>query len=29
VRNQIKTVYGKTGTHRQNELTALVSRIQI
>jgi DNA-binding CsgD family transcriptional regulator len=28
VRNQIKTIFGKTGTHRQNELAALVSRIQ-
>lgn len=28
VRNQIKAIFGKTGTHRQSELTALVSRIQ-
>jgi DNA-binding CsgD family transcriptional regulator len=28
VRNQIKTVFGKTGTHRQNELAALIARIQ-
>lgn len=28
VRNQIKTIFGKTGTHRQNELAALVSRMQ-
>jgi DNA-binding CsgD family transcriptional regulator len=28
VRNQIKAIFGKTGTHRQNELAALVSRIQ-
>lgn len=28
VRNQIKTIFGKTRTHRQSELGALVSRIQ-
>ncbi len=28
VRNQIKAIFGKTGTHRQSELAALVSRIQ-
>jgi DNA-binding CsgD family transcriptional regulator len=28
VRNQIKAIFGKTGTRRQNELAALVSRIQ-
>lgn len=28
VRNQIKTVFGKTGVHRQNELAALIARIQ-
>jgi DNA-binding CsgD family transcriptional regulator len=28
VRNQIKIVFSKTGTHRQNELAALVLRIQ-
>jgi DNA-binding CsgD family transcriptional regulator len=27
VRNQLKAIFGKTGTHRQNELVALVSRI--
>ena len=27
VRNQIKAIFGKTGTHRQSELAALVSRI--
>jgi DNA-binding CsgD family transcriptional regulator len=29
VRNQIKAIFGKTGTHRQSELAALVARIQI
>jgi DNA-binding CsgD family transcriptional regulator len=28
VRNQIKAIFGKTGTHRQSELAALVSRVQ-
>lgn len=28
VRNQIKAIFGKTGTHRQSELAALVARIQ-
>lgn len=28
IRNQIKAVFGKTGTHRQNELAALILRIQ-
>lgn len=28
VRNQIKAIFGKTATHRQSELAALVSRIQ-
>lgn len=28
VRNHLKTVFGKTGTHRQNELAALMARIQ-
>jgi DNA-binding CsgD family transcriptional regulator len=28
VRNQIKTIFGKTGTHRQSELAALISRVQ-
>lgn len=28
VRNQIKAVFGKTGTHRQNELAALIARIR-
>lgn len=28
VRNQLKAVFGKTGTHRQNELAALIARIQ-
>ena len=28
VRNQIKAIMGKTGTHRQNELAILISRIQ-
>jgi DNA-binding CsgD family transcriptional regulator len=28
VRNQIKAIFGKTGTHRQNELAALIARIQ-
>jgi DNA-binding CsgD family transcriptional regulator len=28
VRNQIKAIFGKTGTHRQSELADLVSRIQ-
>jgi len=27
VRNQIKAIFGKTGTHRQSELAALVARI--
>ncbi|MBR1140823.1 helix-turn-helix transcriptional regulator [Bradyrhizobium sp.] len=27
VRNQIKAIFSKTATHRQSELTALVSRI--
>jgi DNA-binding CsgD family transcriptional regulator len=27
VRNQIKAVFGKTETHRQSELAALVARI--
>jgi len=28
VRNQIKSIFWKTGTHRQSELAALISRIQ-
>jgi DNA-binding CsgD family transcriptional regulator len=28
VRNQIKAIFGKTGTHRQSELVALISRIR-
>lgn len=28
VRNQIKAIFGKTATHRQSELAALVSRVQ-
>lgn len=28
VRNQLKAIFGKTETHRQNELAALISRIQ-
>jgi DNA-binding CsgD family transcriptional regulator len=28
VRNQIKTAFGKTGTHRQSELAALIARVQ-
>ncbi len=28
VRNQIKAIFGKTGTHRQSELAALLSRVQ-
>ncbi|MGY3452160.1 helix-turn-helix transcriptional regulator [Bradyrhizobium sp. USDA 4353] len=28
VRNQIKAIFGKTGTHRQSELAALLARIQ-
>jgi DNA-binding CsgD family transcriptional regulator len=28
VRNQLKAIFSKTGTHRQNELAALVSRIR-
>jgi hypothetical protein len=28
VRNQIKAIFGKTGTHRQSELAALVARIK-
>jgi DNA-binding CsgD family transcriptional regulator len=28
VRNQIKAIFGKTGTHRQSELAALVSRVR-
>ncbi len=28
VRNQIKAIFGKTGTHRQSELAALISRVQ-
>lgn len=28
VRNQIKAIFGKTGTHRQSELAVLLSRIQ-
>lgn len=28
VRNQIKSIFGKTGTHRQSELAALISRVQ-
>jgi DNA-binding CsgD family transcriptional regulator len=27
VRNQIKAIFGKTDTHRQNELAALISRL--
>jgi DNA-binding CsgD family transcriptional regulator len=28
VRNQVKAIFGKTGTHRQSELAALLSRIK-
>ena len=28
VRNQIKAIFAKTGTHRQSRLVALVSRIK-
>jgi len=28
IRNQMKAIFGKTGTHRQSELAALMSRIQ-
>ena len=27
VRNQIKAIFAKTGTHRQSELVALLSRL--
>ncbi|MDA9431148.1 hypothetical protein XH88_04950 [Bradyrhizobium sp. CCBAU 51627] len=29
VRNQIKAIFAKTGTHRQSELAALISRVQL
>jgi len=28
VRNQIKAIFAKTGTHRQSEFVALISRVQ-
>jgi DNA-binding CsgD family transcriptional regulator len=28
VRNQIKAIFGKTGTHRQSEFAAIISRVQ-